>query len=66
MIVIGESSGRWRVLQIEAPLGKMWVDGGCTFRMVERMPASPTAASDALADAISRMKCGAEINPNEE
>jgi len=52
-----DSSGRWRVLQIVAPEGKLWVDGSCTCLRVEWIAPGATEAFD---DAIARMNCGLE------
>jgi hypothetical protein len=55
-VIVDESAGRWRVLQIEAPEGFEWNSGGCLNLKVE-WPAG-TSSSEVFADAIERIKCG--------
>lgn len=62
--VVDESAGRWNVLQVEAPRGKQWRDGGCHNLKVE-WPRGESAET-ALKDAISRINVGLVDSDDED
>jgi hypothetical protein len=57
-VVVDESSGRWTVYQIEAPEGKLWVDGWTPCLRVEWRTGDAPHREDSLQDAVERMDCG--------
>ena len=57
--VADETSGRYRVYQIEAPAGKVWAASSThTLRVEWRLPAVAAERNEAVEDAIERMSHG--------
>jgi len=54
-----DSAGRWNVLQIIAPNGKQWKDGGCRSLKVEWPQGQ--SAQDAYRDAMNRIRVGLDV-----
>ena len=62
--VVDESSGRFKVFQVEAPAGKRWVANQCRTLRVEWLNGVADYRQAALGDGIDRIGYGIEPDPN--